>query len=140
MRFLALLAVALLAAGCGSGAPPSDSSAASSGPDASATPAPTATAAGPRVVFLGDSISAGLHLDPEFAFPQVIAARLAEAGRPIELNNAGRSGDTTSGGLSRVDWLLSQSPDVLVVELGGNDGLRGIPQTLVLPEFSLNLV
>jgi acyl-CoA thioesterase-1 len=81
----------------------------------------------PLVVFLGDSISAGLHLPADRAFPAVVQRRLHEQGVPFRLVNAGVSGDTSAGGLARVDWVLRQDPDVLVVELGGNDGLRGLP-------------
>lgn len=79
----------------------------------------------PRVVVLGDSIAAGLHLPADAAFPAVLQRELARRGKPFELVNAGVSGDTSAGGLRRVDWVLSQKPDVLVVELGANDGLRG---------------
>jgi acyl-CoA thioesterase-1 len=85
----------------------------------------------PLVVFLGDSITAGLHLEPEQAFPAVVQRELVAAGVPFRLVNAGVSGDTTAGGLARVDWLLKQAPDVVVVELGGNDGLRGQPVAAV---------
>lgn len=81
----------------------------------------------PRVVFLGDSISAGLHLAADQAYPAVVQRRLAEAGLPFQLNNAGVSGDTSAGGLRRLDWVLQTDPDVVVIELGGNDGLRGQP-------------
>ena len=80
----------------------------------------------PTVVFLGDSISAGLHVDLQDAFPSVLQRRLAADGVPFRLVNGGVSGDTTAGGLRRVDWLLKQEPDWVVVELGGNDGLRGL--------------
>ncbi|MEM7163843.1 MAG: arylesterase [Planctomycetota bacterium] len=90
--------------------------------------APTAPATtGPLVAFLGDSITAGLHVDEAQAFPAVLATEMRSAGTPIRLLNAGRSGDTTAGGLGRVDWILAQKPDCVVVELGGNDGLRGQP-------------
>ena len=89
--------------------------------------APAIPADAPLVVFLGDSLAAGLHIDPEDAFPAVLQRRLAAAGLPFRLINAGVSGDTTAGGRSRIDWLLRQEPDVVVVELGGNDGLRGQP-------------
>lgn len=79
----------------------------------------------PRVVFLGDSIAAGLHLSADDAFPAALQRELARRGRPFELVNAGVSGDTSAGGLRRVDWVLGQKPAVLVVELGANDGLRG---------------
>ncbi len=83
-------------------------------------------AEGPLVVFLGDSLTAGYGLDEEQAFPALVAERFAEAGQPIEVVNAGISGDTTAGGLHRLDWLLRQRPDILVVCLGANDGLRGV--------------
>ena len=85
------------------------------------------TAREATVVFLGDSISAGLGVNPELAFPARLKTRLAEKGSPFRLINAGVSGDTTAGGLARTDWLLRQRPRVLVVELGGNDALRGQP-------------
>ncbi len=81
----------------------------------------------PRVVFLGDSLSAGLHLAAEEAFPAEAQRLLADRGLPFQLVNAGVSGDTTAGGRARLDWLLRQEPDVVVVELGGNDALRGLP-------------
>ncbi len=80
----------------------------------------------PLVAFLGDSISAGLHLPEDEAFPAVLQRTLLERGLPFRLINAGVSGDSTSGGLARTDWVLSQAPDILVVELGGNDGMLGI--------------
>lgn len=83
-------------------------------------------AGGPLVVFLGDSLSAGYGLSEAEAFPALIDVRLDGAGRPVRIVNAGISGDTTSGGLARIDWLLSQGPDVVVIELGANDGLRGL--------------
>ncbi len=81
---------------------------------------------GPEVLFLGDSLAAGLHLAAQEAFPAVLQRLLAEDGVPFRLINAGVSGDTTAGGLRRLDWLLKQEPDWVVVELGGNDGLRGV--------------
>jgi acyl-CoA thioesterase-1 len=81
----------------------------------------------PLVVFLGDSLTAGHGLPEEQAFPSIVKRALAERGLPVRIVNAGVSGDTTAGGLGRVDWLLRQEPDVVVVELGANDGLRGLP-------------
>jgi acyl-CoA thioesterase-1 len=78
------------------------------------------------IVFLGDSLTAGYGLAEEQAFPALLGDRLEERGIEARIVNAGVSGDTTAGGLARLDWLLSQSPDVLVVGLGGNDGLRGL--------------
>jgi acyl-CoA thioesterase-1 len=91
--------------------------------------AAAASAAATRsIVFFGDSLTAGLGLDEpaEQSFPGVIQRKLSAAGRPWRVVNAGLSGETTSGGLRRVDWILRQPVDVFVLELGGNDGLRGI--------------
>lgn len=89
----------------------------------------------PLVVFLGDSLSAGLHLEADLAFPALLQRRLSDRGTPFRLVNAGLSGDTTAGGLRRADWILKQAPDLVVVELGANDGLRGLP----LEEIESNL-
>jgi acyl-CoA thioesterase-1 len=95
--------------------------------------APAAAAAGkpsqklPVVVFLGDSLTAGLGLNEDQAYPALLGKKLQEDGLPVRVVNAGVSGDTTAGGLSRLSWLLNQHPDVVVVALGGNDGLRGLP-------------
>ena len=78
------------------------------------------------VVFLGDSLTAGLGLEEEQAYPAVTASLLAAEGFDLRVVNAGVSGDTTAGGVARLDWLLRQEPDVLVVSLGANDGLRGL--------------
>lgn len=80
----------------------------------------------PKVVFLGDSISAGLHLSADEAFPAILERRFAASPNPFRLINAGISGDTTAGGVRRLDWLLEQNPAIVVVELGANDGLRGV--------------
>jgi acyl-CoA thioesterase-1 len=100
--------------------PATDSPGASSAPGAQAADLP-------KVAFLGDSISAGLHLAEDQAFPALLARRLRAQPHAFHLINAGVSGDTTAGGLRRVDWILKQRPDVVVVELGANDGLRGVP-------------
>jgi acyl-CoA thioesterase-1 len=76
---------------------------------------------------LGDSLAAGLGLPEDQAFPAVVEARLRDAGFAVTVVNAGVSGDTTAGGLRRLDWILGQEPEVVVVELGGNDALRGQP-------------
>jgi acyl-CoA thioesterase-1 len=90
-------------------------------------PAPANAAAGPRVVFLGDSLTAGLGLGEEEAYPALVGGLLAQRGVVVQVVNAGVSGDTSAGGLARLDWLLSLHPEVLVVALGANDGLRGQP-------------
>jgi acyl-CoA thioesterase-1 len=81
----------------------------------------------PKVAFLGDSLTAGLHLPADVAYPAELQRRLLASGQPFELINAGVSGDTTRGGLARLPWLLKKtSPDIVVVALGANDGLRGV--------------
>src|SRR6478752_7424289 len=82
----------------------------------------------PRVVlFLGDSITAGYGLDPSQAFPALIQQKIDAQRWNFKVINAGQSGDTSAGGLGRMDWLLKNRIDVLVLELGANDGLRGLP-------------
>ncbi len=82
------------------------------------------------MVFFGDSITAGAGVDPDEAYPAVLQRKLIEAHRPWHVVNAGLSGETTSGGLRRLDWVLRQPVDLIVIELGGNDGLRGISPAL----------
>lgn len=79
------------------------------------------------VIFYGDSITAGYGIGTEYAFPNLIGQRLKENGFDVEVVNAGLSGETSAGGLTRVDWMLNRKFDVFVLELGANDGLRGIP-------------
>jgi acyl-CoA thioesterase-1 len=78
------------------------------------------------IIVLGDSIAAGHGVDPEEAFPGLLQKRINQQKLPYEVVNAGVSGDTTAGGVRRMPWLLRRPMDVLVLELGGNDGLRGI--------------
>jgi acyl-CoA thioesterase I len=86
-----------------------------------------AAAPTPRtVLFLGDSIAAGYGLDPSQPFPALIQNKIDAKGWNFKVVNAGQSGDTSAGGLSRLGWLLKNRVDVLVLELGGNDGLRGL--------------
>jgi acyl-CoA thioesterase-1 len=79
------------------------------------------------VVVLGDSLAAGYGVEPEEAYPALLQEKIKAAGLPFKIVPAGVSGDTTADGLGRLDWLLKRKVDVLIVELGGNDGLRGIP-------------
>jgi len=83
----------------------------------------------PRIVAFGDSLTAGLGVDPEDAYPGQLARRLQEQGFAYEVINAGVSGDTSAGGLRRVEWILKNQPNVVILELGANDGLRGHPLT-----------
>lgn len=113
MRFPWLLVLALLVAGCGSPSSPS--------PKAQAQGART------RLVFFGDSLTAGRGVAPEATFPAQIEAALEKEGYALKVVNAGVSGDTTQGGLARVEWVLKSRPDWVFLGLGANDGLRGVP-------------
>ena len=79
------------------------------------------------IVFAGTSLTAGLGLNPDSAYPMLIQRKIDSAGLPFEVTNAGVSGETSSGLLDRLDWLLRGKFDVMVIETGANDGLRGIP-------------
>lgn len=110
--------------GSRSGEAPASSGVLSSG---GATSSTSNIDARPRVVFLGDSLTAGLGLAPEQAYPALIQQKIDQAGLTYRAVNAGVSGDTSAGGLSRLDWALEGDVRVMVVALGGNDGLRGLP-------------
>jgi acyl-CoA thioesterase-1 len=118
---------ATVALSCGPNAadpkPSAPGTAAPSQPNA----APDAAQEPPTVVFLGDSLTAGLGLGEDEAFPALVGSALAERGLAVRVVNAGVSGDTTAGGLARLDWLLTQKPAVVFVALGANDGLRAQP-------------
>ena len=79
------------------------------------------------IIFYGDSITAGYGIGTEFAFPHLIESQLDKEGFDVEIVNAGLSGETSAGGLTRIDWILNRKFDVFVLELGANDGLRGLP-------------
>jgi acyl-CoA thioesterase-1 len=115
-----LLAVFLLATALACGAEEEAARVGSAPEAAAAAPAPL-------VAFLGDSLTAGLGLAEDEAFPALIEAELRDEGFAVRVVNAGVSGDTSAGGLARLDWLLAQGPAVVVVGLGANDGLRGLP-------------
>ena len=88
----------------------------------------TATLPQPKnILFLGDSITAGYGLEPSQSYPALIQDKIDAKKWPFRTVNAGQVGDTSAGGLNRMDWLLRSRVDVLVLELGGNDGLRGLP-------------
>jgi acyl-CoA thioesterase I len=137
IRFATLFGLLALLSACGAGdaegESPRSADAASSGAKAK-----EAEETLPKVIVLGDSIAAGLHLDIPLdeSFPALLELQLEEAGHPFDLVNAGVSGDTTAGGRSRLAWMLSQNPDLLVVELGANDGLRGVALTSIEENLS----
>jgi acyl-CoA thioesterase-1 len=119
-----MLLAALWLAGCGDGDPPVRSTA----------PQPVATdaAARPRtIVAMGDSLTEGYGVEEEEAYPALLEARLRGAGYAVRVINAGVSGETSSGARSRVDWVLTQRPEVVILETGANDGFRGIDPALI---------
>jgi acyl-CoA thioesterase-1 len=107
--------------GCGDSSRNRASTAATAAPPDSAPP----TAEARTVLFLGTSLTAGLGLPPEEAYPALVQQKIDSVGLPFHVINAGVSGETSAGALRRVDWLLRQPFDVLVLETGANDMLRG---------------
>ncbi len=95
---------------------------------AAALPAPSAHAQSEpvKLAILGDSLAAGYGLPPAQAFPIRLQAALKDKGRTVTVINHGVSGDTTAGGLERIDWMMADKPDIVMVELGGNDMLRAL--------------
>ncbi|HET8884916.1 MAG TPA: arylesterase [Salinimicrobium sp.] len=79
------------------------------------------------ILFYGNSLTAGMGLDPQESFPALIQKKIDSLNLNYEVINAGLSGETTAGGVNRLDWVLNQKVDVFVLELGANDGLRGVP-------------
>jgi len=125
-----LIAVCVCAAGCSrSNGDVRDRSAAepATGEGVARTAGETPAANRPRVVFLGDSLTAGYGLAREQSVPSLIQKRLDEAGYNYEVVNHGVSGDTSAGGVSRLEWALGGDVRVIVLELGANDRLRGVP-------------
>lgn len=102
------------------------------------SPSPPTPSGEVRIVVLGDSLAAGLGLAADEAFPAVVESLLRDRGHDVEVVNAGVSGDTSAGGLARLDWVLQRQADILVVELGGNDALRG--QDLEATEANLRSI
>ena len=131
---LAALVAAAVACGAKSDAP-APSKAASAPPVTTTQSAPATTAAAasttassrPKIVALGDSLTAGLGLPPDQAYPALLQTRLNSQGLDYDVVNAGVSGDTSAGGLERLDWALEGNVKILIVALGGNDALRGLP-------------
>jgi acyl-CoA thioesterase I len=134
-----LSAVALMGAAlaCGGGretasaaderVPIKAASAAEGSADSPSTAAPNAGTARGTVLFLGTSLTAGLGLEPDSAYPQQIQRKIDAAGLPYQTVNAGVSGETSAGLLRRLDWVLQRPAEVIVVETGANDALRGQP-------------
>ena len=128
------LLVVVAALGCGSGPTPepavvAEGDAAPAGASAAAPsdPMPAPAAAERRIVFLGDSLTAGLGLPATQSYPALLQARLDARDAGWQVVNAGVSGDTSAGGLRRLDWALDGGAAIVVIALGANDGLRGLP-------------
>ena len=129
MKKLLLVLVLLLAGGCGAAEP-------------TPTPAPTACPATPTpaahsgilIVAMGDSLTEGLGVDTADAYPAQLERKLRAGGYDVTVVNAGVSGETSSGALSRVDWVLRQKPDIVILATGGNDGLRGVEPSVTAKE------
>ena len=125
-RFLVPLVVLVVgSAACGN-APAEDASKPSQASPTTGAVTQPATER-PKVVALGDSLTAGLGLSQTEAYPALLQKRIDDAGLGFEVVNAGVSGDTSAGGVRRLDWVLAQNTRVLILALGANDGLRGLP-------------
>jgi acyl-CoA thioesterase-1 len=117
----------LAAISCGGSEPsPGSGSSPAALPEQPSAPVVAAPGA-PRIVALGDSLTAGLGIPREHAYPSVLEAKLRAEGRAIEVINAGVSGDTSADGLRRTNWALDGNVRLLILALGANDGLRGLP-------------
>jgi acyl-CoA thioesterase I len=128
-RVVMWLAACLLAAACNRNAAPANSAtAASAAPPPAAPAAPPEDSGLPKIVALGDSLTAGYGLVETQAFPALLQKKLEAEGYKWEVVNAGISGDTSAAGLQRINWALGQHDvRILILELGANDGLRGLP-------------
>jgi acyl-CoA thioesterase-1 len=117
------IALTITVAGCGSKSKPNDTAAQTDSTKATAAASSTKT-----ILVFGDSLTAGYGLDDQSeSYPSVLQTRIDSAKLPYTIVNGGLSGETSAGGKGRIDWLLKQHLDVFVLELGANDGLRGIP-------------
>ncbi len=125
VRRLLALASLVVVTGCSSSEPARTPVAAAA--SSAAAPGVAGKTARPKVVVLGDSLAAGYGLNEGESFPDRLQERLNAGGYGLEVANISVSGDTSAGGLRRLDWALEGEVRVLIIELGGNDGLRGLP-------------
>ena len=122
LKLTTIVSAILLLAACGQKK--------TTGAEGSATTAKADTSTAKTILFFGDSLTAGYGLDdPAEAFPGVVQNKIDSAKLPYKVVNAGVSGETTAGGKGRISWILKQKVDIFVLELGANDGLRGVPVT-----------
>jgi acyl-CoA thioesterase-1 len=127
MRRLIPLVIVAMLAGCGRDSAQQGGQSAQGTQGAQDAQSAQAAEPKPRLVFLGDSLTAGLGLPAEQSFPSLIGKRLQAQGLDFEIVNAGVSGDTSAGGLRRLEWSLEGDVKLLILALGANDGLRGLP-------------
>lgn len=120
-----MLVLTAMACGAGTDAKKPRAAAAVESTTTADTPA-THTTSRPRILFLGTSLTAGLGLEPDSAYPAVIQRLATTDGFAVDIINAGLSGETSAGALRRADWLMSQPLAAVVIETGANDGLRGL--------------
>lgn len=113
--------------GCGSSDTKTESKTGTAATVATSTSAPSSAVKKQIVLFYGNSLTAGYGVEPAQAFPALIGQKIDSAGLQYQVVNAGLSGETTAGGKSRISWVMRQPVAVFVLELGGNDGLRGLP-------------
>jgi acyl-CoA thioesterase I len=130
--FLTGMLVMVLLAGCGSNEEKTNEGA---GQKREQVTAGAKNEKAKTIVFYGNSLTAGYGVDPSESFPSIVQDKIDSLQLPYKVINAGVSGETTAGGKSRIDWILRQPVNIFVLELGGNDGLRGIP----IAETSKNL-
>lgn len=122
IRIVLAIALTVAIAGCGSKSKPNDTAAQTD------TTKAAASSSTKTILVFGDSLTAGYGLDDQSeSYPSVLQTKIDSAKLPYTIVNGGLSGETSAGGKSRIDWLLKQHVDVFVLELGANDGLRGIP-------------
>jgi acyl-CoA thioesterase-1 len=131
-RKTGVVLLSALAMACSGSGPARDTTSTTkpvSPPESPAAGAESASALDGRrtILFLGTSLTAGLGLDPDSAYPQQIQRKIDAGALPYQVVNAGVSGETSAGLLRRLDWVLRRPADVVVVETGANDGLRGLP-------------
>ncbi len=119
-------AVVIILAACGSGEESAQIPTQSPDPFAEETP----TASGLTILAFGDSLTAGFGVEPDESYPAQLQAKLRADGYSVDVINGGISGDTSAAALTRVDWMLNTKPDIVIVEIGGNDALRGLDLTL----------
>jgi len=134
---ISLLVVAIVAAGCGTKTADNDTAATTD------TTKAASSASAKSILVFGDSLTAGYGLDdPSQAFPGVLQNKIDSVKLPYNVINAGVSGETSAGGRARIEWALKQPVDIFILELGANDGLRGLPikQTTENLQFIINTV